>query len=365
MNVAVVHDILDVKGGAERLMLTVAEAFSADFYTLRYDPAETFDTDGVNVKVIKPFRHFGFKPRSLFLYPVDHLLGMVRMHMLDLDGYDVVITSGKLGIFAGGKKTVWYCHSPARFLYDLRDYTLDYLEKDYGKAIKTLAGCWWYLWKGLDRNASKKPDVIVANSRNVRERIMKYYNRDSVVINPPVRTGKFRNRKPEDYFLSVQRPNIEKGIGLQLGAFSHLKDEKLIMVGDFINEGYKRKLENRVSKLKNVTWIKSVDDTGLVDLYSRCKAVIQTSINEDFGMVPLEAMASGKPVIAVNEGGFRETVLDGKTGLLVRKPYEKNLMKALRDFNKSDFKPKDCRRRAEDFSEEKFIRKMKELVECM
>ncbi len=369
MNVAVVHDILDVRGGAERLMLTLAEAFSADFYTTRCDPAKTFDLDGVNVKLIKPFKYFRFKPKSLLSCPLEHILGMFGMYMLNLDKtlnrYDVVITSGKLGVFARGKKTIWYCHSPARFLYDLRDYTLDYLEEDYGKPVKTLARAWWYLWKGLDRSAAKRPDVIVANSRNVRERIMRYYGRDSVVINPPVRMDKFRNRKPEDYFLSVQRPNIEKGIELQLDAFGNLKDEKLVMVGDFINENYKRKLENRVRKLNNVKWIKSVDDEKLVDLYSRCKAVIQTSVNEDFGMVPLEAMASGKPVIAVNEGGFRETILDGRTGVLVRKPYEKNIPETVRNFRNSDFRPKACRERAECFSEEKFIAKMRELVECV
>jgi glycosyltransferase involved in cell wall biosynthesis len=113
---------------------------------------------------------------------------------------------------------------------------------------------------------------------------------------------------------------------------------------------------------KTVIFAGSVSDEQLGHLYSRCKAAIQTAIDEDFGIIPVEAMASGKPCIAVNEGGFRETIINGKTGILVNTPYAENLTDAIRNFDNYDFNPSTCKNRARLFSEEKFIERMKKAM---
>lgn len=361
MDIAVVHDILDVKGGAERVAITLAKAFDADLYTLRYDQEKTFqDAKNLNVKELTSLK---IKESQIpWIYPFFHFFGLLRIKSLNLSDYDLVITSGKLGHFATCKNSIWYCHTPPRFLYDLRDFILEYLRKEHGAIARSTAPFWWKFWKTLDQHAAMNHEAIVANSDQVKERIEDSYGRSSKVVNPPIKTEKFKHRKPRDYFFSVQRPSPEKRIGLQLRIFEELENERLIMVGDYENERYNRKIRNWVERLDNVEWINSVDEEELVKLYSECKAVIQTSKDEDFGIVPVEAMASGKPVIAVSEGGFKETIIHEKTGKLIEKPYVKNFVHEIRNFDYSNFDPKNCKARAEYFSEERFVKKMEDIV---
>jgi len=203
---------------------------------------------------------------------------------------------------------------------------------------------------------------MIANSENVKERIREYYDRDSLVIYPPVDIDNFRARESEDYFLAVQRPSPEKRPEMLLEIFRKVPKEKLILVGDYIDKDYIARIGNLVDKLNNVTWLRNVSQAELIDLYSHCKALIQTAEYEDFGVAPVEAMASGKPVIAVDEGGFKETVLGGETGILVKKPYIENFINTIRNFDFFDFSPKICEQRARMFSKEKFIKKMKMIV---
>lgn len=364
MRVAVVHNVLSVRGGAERVMIILARALEADFFTLTYDPERTFE-DAKNLRIVELMKHFRMPQNKAFhpwIYPFFDLLGISKFLTLRLEDYDVVITSGKLGLFALGRKTIHYSHTPTRVLYDLNPRILEYLEKTHGVKAKLLALLWFEVWKKLDYWAAQRPDLFVANSKLVRERIKEYYGRDSMVVYPPVEVEKFRIGEPGDYFLAVQRPSPEKRIELLLEIFRRIPDEKLVLVGDYIDADYKSRIESQLRKLKNVSWFKNVGEKELVDLYSRCKAVIQTGENVDFGIVPVEAMASGKPVIAVDEGGFRETVLDGKTGILVKKPYLRNFLSVVRNFDPFGFSSRACRERALEFSKEKFIRKMNTII---
>ncbi len=357
MKVAVVHDRLDVRGGAERVVISLAKAFDADIFTLQFDSENTFENvKNVNIKELTSIK---LKEDLIpWSYPFYHLSGMLRFLTLDLSDYDLVFTSGKLGHFSKGKKTIWYCHTPPRFLYDLKKFVLEYLEEKHGPIARGLAVPWWKIWRMFDTYAAELPNRIVTNSRQVKRRVKKFYGREATVVNPPVKIEKFIHKQPEDYFLSIQRPSPEKRIELQLKIFEKLEDENLIMIGDYENENYKRKIRKKVEKLENVKWIKQVNEKKLIDLYSKCKAVIQTSKNEDFGIVPIEAMASGKPALAVKEGGFKETILDGKTGFLIEKPYVQNFVKYLKEFDPSKFSSKECKKRAKEFSEKKFIKKM-------
>jgi glycosyltransferase involved in cell wall biosynthesis len=160
----------------------------------------------------------------------------------------------------------------------------------------------------------------------------------------------------------VQRIAPEKRIELQIEVFRELPDEKIVIVGAATEQS--TPYFERLKKIapKNVTFVGSVSDEKLVDLYSRCKAAIQTSIDEDFGEIPVEAMASGKPCLAVNEGGFRESILHGQTGLLINPPYLKNFVKTIKNLDRHNFEPRVCMKRAKLFSEDTFVKNFKRAV---
>jgi glycosyltransferase involved in cell wall biosynthesis len=162
----------------------------------------------------------------------------------------------------------------------------------------------------IDQHKVRQVKNIACISKTVQERIKQYYNRSSDVIYPCVHCEEYTHSPSSGYWLSVQRVDKWKRVDMQVEAFRQLKDERLIIVGP-ISRGHHFNLP------KNVEMYGAVSRDHLKSFYAHCEGVICTSINEDFGIVPLEAMASGKPVVAVNEGGYRETVVDGITGRLV------------------------------------------------
>jgi glycosyltransferase involved in cell wall biosynthesis len=199
---------------------------------------------------------------------------------------------------------------------------------------------------------------------NVKKWIEKFYGRKAIVINPPVPIEKFYHKSAGDYWLSIQRTVPQKRIDMQVKIFKRLPREKLIIVGEVAPSQfwYKRKLQKMTGNMKNIEWRGAVYDDEMTELYANCKGVILTSIDEDFGLVPVEAMAAGKPCLAVNEGGFSETIIHGKTGLLINKPYVENFTNAIKNFAPENFIPRLCKERAEDFSEDIFVQKIRNLI---
>jgi glycosyltransferase involved in cell wall biosynthesis len=205
-------------------------------------------------------------------------------------------------------------------------------------------------------------DRIVAISSNVQRRIEEAYGRTSSLVYPPVEVEKFRFEECGDFWLSVNRIYPEKRIDLQFQVFRDLPEERLVVVGgysrgDLASRYYKRLVETIPD---NAKMLGEVSEEELIDLYARCKGLICTAMDEDFGLTPVEAMASGKPVIAVKEGGFLESVIDGVTGRLVE-PQADRITEAVREVSEVGCLPyKDvCRERAERFDYERFIRQIK------
>jgi glycosyltransferase involved in cell wall biosynthesis len=170
----------------------------------------------------------------------------------------------------------------------------------------------------LDKNSVRSVETIIANSRNVQQRIKKYYQRDSNVIYPPVETSKYSFQEYGNFWLAVNRIYPEKRIELQIESFRKMPEEKLVIVGGSMQGDHSSRYASMIfnNLPSNVTVTGVLSERELIDLYSRCKGLVCTALDEDFGMTPVEAMASGKPVVAVNEGGFLETVTD-ETGILV------------------------------------------------
>jgi glycosyltransferase involved in cell wall biosynthesis len=363
MRVAIVYDYLAARGGMERTVLTLAKAFDADVWTTAFIPEKTYPE-------LKRVRVISHEP---MLYPLSGIYSTnaltlteiaLRFRRMNLSDYDLIITSGSWGKHVGVRKTnhpqLHYENTPPRLFYDLYHFIKDSLPPVERPAFQA----WSFFMKRLDMQATSYIDKIVCNSENVRKRIKKFYGREATVVGVPVRIDKFRRSSQSgDYFLSVQRIEEAKRIGMQLEIFRKLPEERLIIVGSPSRgkESYFERLKQMAPK--NVEFVGSVSDEELSKLYSKCKAVIQTSMDEDFGEVPVEAMASGKPCIAVNEGGFRETIVHGKTGILVDPPYEENFVKIIQNFDKYRFDPKACVERAQEFSEAKFVERFKRAVD--
>ena len=180
------------------------------------------------------------------------------------------------------------------------------------KSLIYSIGIW--IFRNHDRRFVKKHiENMACISNNVRNRIQKAYLRDADVIYPCIDTTKYTYQPQKNYWLSVNRVDKWKRVNLQVEAFRHMPDKKLVIVGTVYSD-MQHIVDNSPD---NVEFRGTVPEHEMIGLYSECTGHITTAIDEDFGITPLEAMASGKPVVASKEGGYLETVIDGHTGILV------------------------------------------------
>jgi glycosyltransferase involved in cell wall biosynthesis len=353
MKVALAFDYILARGGMEHTLIVLARALRADIWTTTYKPECTYPELRELPVFSNPLR---FHKRGFM-----HTEALLRFRRMDLSDYDIILTMGdwakQVGVRRENHPQIHY-DTPIRMVYDLYRPIKNMLSPP----AKIAFTFWVQFIKKLDLQAATLIDLMLAPSETVRERIRKYYGKDGEVVWAPVSIKKFRYRPAKDYFLSVQRITTTKGLELQLETFKRLQKEKLIIVGSVTEplRSYWEELKRRAPP--NVIFKESVSDEELVQLYSECKAVLQTSMDEDLGKVPIEAMASGKPCIAIKEGGFKETIIHGKTGILVDKPYLENLVNAIQSLDDYKFEPSICRKRAEFFSEDKFVRRIKKIL---
>lgn len=270
------------------------------------------------------------------------------------DSREALETEGKMGPMK--KKILFYVVFPASLALNLISLVVESLS-----LFKFLVS------EKSDKEAVSNINAIVANSKNVQHRIKKIYGLNAQVIHPPITTNVPNgSENHEDYWLSVNRLTPEKRTHLQVKAFGALED-KLVIVGGYDNchVTYFNKLKGTAGG--NVVFLGNVSEERLQSLYANCKGLITSSRDEDFGMNAVEAMASGKPVIAPNEGGYKETVIDGTTGILIDNINEYELIKAIRNMGailKADptHYVTACRRRAQEFDVKIFMENMRKEV---
>ncbi|MBR9706047.1 glycosyltransferase family 4 protein [Candidatus Pacearchaeota archaeon] len=360
--IAIFHNFLDNIGGAEIVTLILAQELHADIYTTNVDR--------------KKIKKMGFNPKKIYTLgqipinaPFRQQFALEKFKRLNLKSkYDFYIIAGDWAMAGAinNKPNLWYVHSPIREIWDLHRYTRQH-------SVPSLLRPIFDLWVLYNRYLNKKyvhhVQSLVCNSKNTQKRVKKYLNKDSIVINPPIETNKYKFNKTGDYWLSVSRLITHKRIDLQLKAFSKMKDEKLIIVGSYEDSRHFQKYAKYCHEIKpkNVTIVSWIDHQELIDLYSNCKGFIITSKDEDFGMTPIEAMASGKPVIAPNEGGYMETVINNKTGILIDNINTQKLIDSVKkinkDLEKNPLKYKNaCQKRAKEFDTKEFIKKIKKEI---
>jgi len=348
MKIAIFHDSLENAGGGEKLFLSVAKELKATIITTNVNKEVLRKMNFSQSNIIdlgKTPKHFALKNFFMFL----------KFSACDFSkDFDFFIFSGNKSIFASGKHkpNLLYCHSPERAIFDLYDFYM----KGFSLPEKILFAVGAFGFRKLALMSIPNIEKIYCNSQNVKQRVKKYFNREAIVLHPFVDDNKFKFSSAKDYWLSVNRLYPSKRIELQLDSFTKLPNEKLVIVGGFIDgdvsESYSKKIFSQ--KPSNVTFLGGVSEKKLIELYSNCKGLITTSLDEDFGITPLEAMASGKAVVAVNEGGYKETIIHGKTGFLVNSS-SKELIRAIKRVSQNPDKfRKESLERSRKFSPKDF-----------
>lgn len=361
MNIAIFHDYIGSIGGGERVVLALARELKADIITTDLDPETLYKIGYVDIKIICLGR--------TIKYPLlKQISASLMFSLCDFSqDYELFIFSGNWAHYAARnhKPNLWYCHTPVRIFYDQR---IKMISRQPNYLRKLVASSWITCHTWFDRRSIEDLEWIIANSRNVEDRIKKAYDRSSTVIYPPVDTNRFRFKEYGDFWLSVNRLYPEKRLELQFDVFRKLPLQKLVVIGGYSSGDQAAKYYHELIKdmPKNVEMIGMVSDEELIDLYARCKGLICTAVDEDFGLTPLEAMASGKPVVAVNEGGFKETLVNGETGLLVDADCDE-LVRAVEEVsarlsrNPEMYRAK-CIKRAQDFDISIFVDKIHKLI---
>jgi len=356
MRVAIVHYwLLNMRGGEKVVEALCRLLPEADLFTLFYDPArvsETIRSRRVQASFLQPFRkHY----RSMLpLMPM-------ALESLDLRGYDLVISSesgpAKGVVIPSTARHVCYCHTPMRYLWDLYPaYRNEWTRSRFKRALITPFANYLRLW---DYASAARVDEFVANSENVRRRIWKTYRRESMVVNPPVAVETFYNRPSEDYYLIVSELVAYKRLDSAIRAFVR-NGRKLRVAGD----GPEFRSLKRAAAA-NIEFCGRVPDEDLRGLYARCRAFLMPG-EEDFGITAVEALASGKPVIALGRGGVLESVplQDPVGGMFYADATEDALRAAIEcwDSREKETQPGALQAYAARFSEAEFAKKMSAIL---
>lgn len=352
MKAAIIHEYLNQYGGAERVLQVLTTLLPhAPIFTTLYDCALTggvFDGRDVRMSFIQ---RLPFARRWHHLYSP---LMPLAIEQFDTRAFDTVLSVSasfaKGVITAPDTRHVCYCLTPPRFLWD--DSQRFVARFGYPIPIGKLAPLALSYLRLWDRQAAERVDEWIAISEFVRRRIAKYYHKDAVVVHPPVNVSKFPlSAEPGRYWLMVGRLVAYKNFDLAIRAFNRL-GWPLKIVGSGIEE---RRL--RAMAKPNIEFVGAVTDERLARLYAGSHAVLFPQ-EEDFGIVPLEAMASGKPVVAFHGGGALETVIDRITGVFFYEQTVDDLMNAVDRASRITWLPQVCRGQAERFDIPVFRRKM-------
>jgi len=350
MKIAIIHDYFDKCGGGERLVLNLAKALKADVYTGFIDRKKTFDTTGVKIISLGIRKEL---PRLVRNYLIAKKFEKYRF-----PEYDAFLISGVWCITAAeNHPSILYCHTPSRFLYDLREYFLNRTNFLYRFLLNRFIS----YWRKIDQFYMHKFDVICTNSKNVKKRILRFYGKRlyerSRVVYTGIETKKFYNKQSKGFYLSTSRLDELKRIDLIIEAFKNMPDKKLIIVSTGPEE---KKLRKLAKGFDNIKFFGRVSERKLIELYATCKAVIVASKDEDLGLSAIEAQAAGKPVIAVKEGGFLETV-NRNTGIFFE-PTPDSLISAIIKCESKKWNARLIQKNVKRFDISVFSGKMKKII---
>lgn len=356
MKIALVHDYLTQPGGAERVFELLCNRYpDADIYTSLYDPERTIDLSEREVRTTVlqniPGATKYFRLMAPFYFPA--------FRALNLQDYDLIISSSTSFAKAVRKRPgaihICFCHNVTRFLWDTQTYLREYAT--YRKFYPFLKQVFEAL-KKLDLAYAQEPDYYIANSSIVARRIQQIYRKPAQVINYPIDSSKFIfSEEKEDYYFASARLISYKRIDVIVEAFNWL-GWPLLISG---NGPERERLESRA--LNNIKFLGHVSDSERSHLLANASSVIVAAL-EDYGLVPVEANASGTPVIAYGAGGVLDTQVPGKTGVFFKRQTPEAIQAALLEAREIAWDYRKIREHAlSNFSEEVFFKKVEQVIE--
>jgi len=359
LKIALVHDHLAQDGGAEKVLKVFAEMFpDAPIYTLLYEQINAdkyYKGRLIETSIIQRI------PGGVKHYQWYMPFMPMAVEFFDLSNFDIVLSDSSS--FAKGVITsthtlhICYCHTPTRYLWsDTHQYINELKYNKYFKKIISLVLNYVRIW---DKVAADRVDAFIANSKFVAKRIKKYYHRDSYLIYPPVELEKFQLADQiGDYFLIGGRLAPYKRVDIVVKAFIRL-GLKLKVFGDGTDIA---RLKDIAKDYGNIEFFGRVNDQQKAELYKNCLAFINPQ-EEDFGITAVEAMASGRPVIALRQGGAIETVIENKTGVFFDEQTVDSLIEALNNFDHKKFSPIEIKNYAQKFSVRRFKEEINKFIE--
>jgi len=365
MKIALVHDWLTRLGGAERVLIALHKIFpEAPIYTLFYD--KKFTSEYLpQAKIIPSFLQK--IPNIKKLHPWFKVLMPLAIESLNLSGFDSVISSShefSHGILTKqNSRHICYYHSPSRILWDrAKEYVEDFKKSGRGSIKISLIKLGQHFLRLWDWPCGQRPDIVIANSNHVAERIKKYYGREVKVIYPPVAKNLSGAAVSETlYFLIVSQLYPHKNIDLAIETFKNL-NLNLVIIGEGPE---KRRLQKLIGDSINIKLLGFISDEELGRYYRDCLAYLICN-EEDFGISPIEAMSFGKPVLAYRKGGTTETVLEGINGEFFDKLGQNELAEAVKLISKkiknNHYNNAGIRKYSEKFGFERFKKEILDIL---
>ncbi len=363
--IALVQDYIKEFGGAESVLEILSDIFpQAPIFTSIYHPQSLGPHQS---RLRQKWDHrihqsfFKYIPGAHKIISPLRLISPIAFKSFNFSNFDIIITSATGAYFPNSlnkksAKLVCYCHTPPRYLYGLptaRRFTQN-------RIVKFIVNILNHFLRICDFHYSQNVDQYIANSKTTAARIKKFYRRQATVINPPVDLPKnnLTSSPQYSYYLAGGRLAQAKRFDIAIKACNQLKLKLKIFGRDF---------SGVLDQLKQISgptieFVGEVDQTVKSQLYHHAKAFIFSADQEDFGIVPVESMAYGCPVIAYRSGGVTETVIDKKTGVFFDKLTPKSCAQAIEKFQKLKINPSDCLSRAAEFSTAKFISKINRLL---
>lgn len=357
LKIAIIHDWLVTDAGAEKVLKAILEIYpDSDIFSLvdflSDDERKTIlNSKSVTTSFIQnlPFSKKHFR-NYLPFFPK-------AIESFDLSSYDLVISSS-WAVAKGVKTTknqihISYCHTPIRYAWDLYDeYTQNLKQPKKFLVQSTLK----YI-RRWDIKTLSNVDFFIANSKFVQDRIKKTYHRDSVVIYPPVDVESFKlDEDKKDFYLTASRLVPYKKTKLIVEAFNEMPDKELVVIGSGDEYDDIKKIAN-----SNIKVLGFQDKSVMIEYMQKAKAFVYGAV-EDFGIVPIEAMSCGTPVIALNDGGTAETVKDKLNGIHFQEQNIEEIIKAIHKFETTQFDSKQISQDANSFSTKRFKQEIKEFI---
>lgn len=332
----------------------------------------------LNADIITGFIDWDLTYMELQRFPVTTLCSSLnqwriarKFEKYDFSAYDLVICSGTWAIAASNNHpSVWYCHTPARWLYhphDSQEAVRAAIQNPlYRMLITSFIKPFSIYWKQKDQKYVRQFDKIFCNSLNVRDRVKAYYGEEahqkSSVIYPPISTERFRWLGQKNFYLSTARLDSLKRVDRIVNAFKKIPDKNLVVISGGPDLD---KLRISAAGFQNITVLGWVSESRLQNLIGSCIATIYIPVDEDFGMSPVESMAAGKPCIGVREGGLKETIIQGVTGYLCENASEEEIIAAITAMTpeRALEMREPCISWSRKFSEQKFKENLKSAIQ--